>query len=378
MFSTALMLAQAGSHPFAAAVPWWQVLLDNALGLTIVLIFVTAIVVALINAWRRDKCLKLLHDYHVTYLTMAGTPTWGDLVVYSRGIELRFDAPYITRDGTTKSSSLIYDDDLANCLAFCRVRSALTRNEHRARARQVTRSFKPGIVRRTTRLARNIANTLRDAIAKSITAILGQLAKARPGMAGGQGEMEQLGKTVLGTVENAYEPMLEKHIGRPVVLQLANPAAPDRPPVELPGYLVDYTDKYVAVFNVEHTVDEARQLEIRGPFDEPGLSVALDDDSVTIRAAGPEVVVVRRATLGARQFNLDVVLLPGCRLTLTRDPNEPLAVSIDRGGRVDIVCPRTLARVCFGSDRPTRADVEVGRQGLVPKEAQDDGAVQPA
>ena len=365
------ILAQVSTEQPSASVSWWQVLMDNALGLTLVLIFVAAIIVALVNAWRRDKCLKLMHDYHVTYLTTAGPPAWGDLVVYSRGIELRFGAPYTTRHGTTKSSSLIYDDEMGHCLALCRISTALTKNESRNRARQITRTFNPGLIRRTMRLLRNIANTFRDAIAKSISAILGQLSKAKPGLAGGKGEVEQLGKTLLGTVENAYEPMLEKHIGRPVILRLTHPANKDLPPIELPGYLVDYTDKYVAVFNVEHMVEESLDLEVSGPVEQRGLKIELGEDELTIHSLGPDVLAIRRAQIGERQYDLDVILLPGCFLSLTRNLSESLALNVERTRRIDIVCPRSVARVYFGSDQPTKVDSDAARHGLAPREAED-------
>ncbi len=364
------LLAQGAADPSAGL--WWQVLLDNALAVTILLIFVTAIIVALVNAWRRDKCLKLMHDYHVTFLTTTRLPTWGDLLVYSRGIELRFDAPYVTRHGTVKSSSLVYDDEMSGCLALCRISTALTKNESRSRARQVTRTFNPSLFSRTLRMMRNVGNTLRDATAKSISAILGQLAKSRPGLAGGKGDVEQLGKSLLGTVENAYEPMLERHIGRPVILKLTHSGNKDLSPIELPGYLVDYTDKYIAVFNVEHASEEAMELEIDGPVERAGCKVTPGDDSVSVEATGPDALVVRRAVLGEREYNLDVVLLPGCQLRLRCDLKDRVVLNVERTKQIDVVCPRAIARIYFGSDEPTRAEAEAGRKGLAPKEVVDE------
>ncbi len=358
------------------AARWWQVLLDNALALTVLVIFLTAIIAALAGAWQRDKCLKLMDDYHVTYLTTAGTPAWGDLVVYSRGIELRFDAPYRTRLGTTKSSSLIYEEELDRCLAICRISSALAEDERGDRARQVTRTFTPGLLRRTLRLMRNLVNTLRDACGKSFSAILGQVSKAKPTLAGGKGEMEALGKTLLGSVANAYEPMLERHIGRPVILRLEHPAPEKHPPIELPGYLVDYTNKYLAVFNVQHTPRESLDLEITGPVQQPGLSVSATQDGITIDATGPEALVVRRATVGGREYMRDVVLLPGCRINLTCQKNQPVRLKVERTLEFDIVCPRSIAKVHYGSDMPAAADAEPDRRGLAPREVvdEDEGA----
>ena len=371
-----LILAQTSAEQVNAAAPWWQILMDNALAVTLVLIFVAAIIVALVNAWQRDKCLKLMHDYHVTYLTTAGPPTWGNLIVYSRGIELRYDAPYTTRRGIIKASSLIYDDELGDCLAVCRISMALTKNETRTRARQIKRTFSPGPIRRTTRLMRNIANTLRDAIAKSISTILGQLSKAKPGLAGGKGEVEQVGKALLGTVENAYEPILEKHIGRPVILQLTHPINQELPPVELSGYLVDYTDKYLAIFNVEHTVDESLQLEINGPTEKPGFKIEVGEDELTVRSLGPDILAVRGAQIGQQYYDLDVILLPGCFLSLRRDTSKSFILNVERMQKIDMVCPRSMARVYFGSDEPTTVNSNTTRQGLAPKEAQKTGQTQ--
>jgi hypothetical protein len=357
---------------YSAAGPWWQLLLNNALTLTILAIFITAIIVALLNAWSRDKCLRLMHDYHVTLLSTTGIPTWGDLVVYSRGIELRFDAPYVTRRGTVKSSSLVYDDEMSDCLALCRISTALTKNESRSRARQVTRTFRPNLLALSLRTMRNIANTLRDATLKALSVLLGQFAKSKPALAGGKSEVEQLGKSLLGTVEHAYEPILERHIGRPVILKLTNATNNDLPPIELPGYLVDYTDKYVAVFNVEHTSEEALELQIEGPMERAGCRVTLNDDSVSITATGSDVLVVRQAVLGQREYDLDVVLLPGCQLQLPCDCEDRVALNVERAKRIDVVCPRALARICFGSDEPQMADVLAGRKGLAPKDAVDE------
>ncbi len=369
MAYTFLILAEAVAQQPVTSIPWWQILLDNALALTLVMIFLAAIIGALFNAWRLDKCLKLMHDYHVTYLTTVGPPAWGDLVVYSRGIELRYDAPYMTRHGMAKSSSLIYDDELGHCLALCRIDAALTKKESRARTRQITRTFNPGPVRRAMRLVRTVANTLRDATGKSISAILGQLSKTKPSLAGGKGEVEQLGKTLLGANKNAYEPMLERHIGRPVILRLTHPVNKDLPPLELPGYLVDYTDEYLAVFNEDHGVEESLDVEVNGPVQRQGFRVELDENEVKIHSSGPDVLVVRRARVGEQEYELDAVLLPGCCLRLSRHSAGSVTLKLERTRRIDIVCPRAIAKVCFGSDQSASADADATRSGLAPREA---------
>mgnify|MGYP003317512800 CR=1 FL=1 len=44
------------------------------------------------------------------FLTTAGKVIWGNLVVYSQGIELCFDKPHMPRRALAKSSAMIYPE----------------------------------------------------------------------------------------------------------------------------------------------------------------------------------------------------------------------------------------------------------------------------
>lgn len=360
--NTALfMLAQAATAPASATPvapvkPWWQILLENGLPLTLLFIFLVAIVGVIVKLRRKDKCLKLLNDYHVTYLTATGKAIWGDLVVYSQGIELRFNAPYITRRGLTKSSAVIYENEMASCLAICRVEDGLTDDEKRDRQRQVRKSFRPGIFRRTLRWMRNIVNTLRDAFSKAFTAIVGQLAKAKPGstvLSTQQSGVNEIGQTLLGAAGNAYEPILEAHIGKPVILKLASTTEPTNITMEVPGYLVDYTDQYIAVFNVGHEPVERIEWELSESAQKPGVKVELTAEDAIVSCTGPEFVVVRRYECAQRQSEMAVVLTPGCSLALPRDGGSQVKLVLERTRQVDIVAPRSLATVHFAAEVAT-------------------------
>lgn len=377
MWTLILAQSQEPTNPAVGVRPWWQVLLDNGLALTILFIFISAIVGVVLNVRRRDKCLKLLDDYHVSYLTTAGKALWGDLKVYSQGIELSFDAPYTTRSGLVKSSALIYPEQLANCLAICRVASALTEREARQRRRQVRRSFQPGVVRRCLRWFRNMLATLRDAFSKAMSAIIGALIRARPGtpVADQQGQIDQIGQTVLGAAGNAYEPMLEAHIGKPVILKVTRKTEDHEDILELPGYLVDYTQHYVAVFNVEHGGGRVAEHVITDPVSGEGYSITPDGEDVTIINTGNDPVIVEAFGGAASRSQLGLPLLPGTRVTLRREAGEPAAVKLRLTRRIDVVCPRQLAVIHFGSDKtPTRRD---GWHGMAPEAERCDSAAGP-
>ena len=98
------LLVQATQAPQAVK-PWWHLLLENPLGSTILIIFLAAIITILVEQRKRDKCLKLFRDFHVTYLDAKGRIIWGDLNVFSAGLTLLFDAPLITGCGLIKTSA---------------------------------------------------------------------------------------------------------------------------------------------------------------------------------------------------------------------------------------------------------------------------------
>ena len=350
------MLAQAPTPvPVAASKPWWQLLLENGLALTLLFIFLAAVIGVIFRLRKKDKCLKLLAGDHASYLTTAGHAVWGDLTVYSQGLELTFDAPHTTREGLQKSSSLIYETELGACLALCRVDAALTDTERRRREKQIRRSFRPGLHRRVLRWVRNILNTLRDAFSKALSSILGTLARARPGAAvlsTHQTQVDEIGQTLLGAAGNAYEPLLEAHIGRPVVLRVASAHAPTTTPIELPGYLVDYTDRFIAVFNVAHEPEQQIELPMTEAAERPGVTLTLSDEDVLIRCTGPASIVLNRlrGEDGALR-ELGLALLPGCAVSLPRA--GAASVMLQRTRHLDIVCPRALATVHFGADTQT-------------------------
>ncbi|MHC4578471.1 MAG: hypothetical protein ACYTFD_19965 [Planctomycetota bacterium] len=326
---------------------------DDLFWLTVLVIFVATLVAALLARLRKDKCLKLLDEHHVTYLTGAGAPLWGDLQVASQGLELVYDAPYTTSRGLAKTSYLVYADEWAECVAVCRSVHGLSDDERAGREEQIRKRFAPGVLRRLRRSVRNLFNTIRDGVSKTLMLFVGALASrgaAGQAVAARKGEVDEVGRTLVGAVANAYEPLLERHIGKPVILELRGPSGL----TEFPGFLVDYSERFVAVFNVEQPAQETLDFEAESSVTRQGLQVKLEEGRVLLTCAGPDAHVVRRLSQGERSLDLGVTLLPGCTLGLPRTPGEPVRIEAERTQRLDLVCPRGRARVRFGSERAER------------------------
>ncbi len=327
-------------------------LFTNLLLLTILSIFVSAIVGAIIARRKRDRCLTLLDDYHITMAMADGHVIWGDLHVFSQGIELEYDAPYRSAQGVIKNSYLLYEPEMDQVVAFFRYIEYLTEDEQRTRLRQVQARFRPGVIRRVRRSFVNILNTIRDAFAQAMNAVIGQMAKTggKSSVAGSQkGEMEKVGKSLLGAVGNAYEPMLERQIGRPIVIEMTSPSDPDGGNIELCGYLAEYSDKYLAMFNVEQPIQETLTLPCDKTIERDGVLIEVGSAGlrVTNKTSVPLIIDSVISDQGETR-ELGVVLPHAAFAQLTKISGQ-LKVRLLRVQRIDVVCHRSRAVIRHSS-----------------------------
>lgn len=324
----------------------------NIFWLTIGFIFLTAIFSAVVARRQRDRVLRLMHDFRVTMMLANGATVWGDLWVYPQGLEVRFDSAYRTESGIIKSSYMLYETDANQLLAMCRWACDQTEHERASRREQVERRADPGPMRRFWRGVRNWFNTIRDAFTQAFGAILGTIGKARPGgvLQTQQGHVERIGQTLIQSPAPgfAYEPMLEKHIGRPVILEMAipnDPQNPRKPSVDLPGYLAEYSKDYVAIFNIDHRPTATLDLPLDESAERDGLKIDVQPRQVTITNLGAVPLVIEALIgKGGGSSPLGIVLLQNCTARLPR-PDGAARLRLLRIPHLDIACPRTQARV---------------------------------
>jgi len=389
----AILAAEATAAPSATTIFY----------LTLLFIFLTAIITTVVTKWSRDKCLKLLDGYRVTLERTRGQTLWGSLKVFSSGVEVVYDHPFVDVHGREKTSFMIYAQEMDQQVhALVRFHGELDETARRTRLRQVRRGFNPGPVRRLWRGFRNFVNTLRDAFNAAIGAAVAQVQRTSPAGAvlATQGTaVTSMGQTILGKFAgNAYEPLLEQYIGRPVILDVADPLNPNNAAVEYAGFLVDYTQQFIAVMNVEHGSGEEFTLALpdaeRGerlpplpPPPPPGapapvlppplkveqeLEVRLDGARFKVRNVRHEPVAVQRLErAGFEPLALRAVLPPGGILDLpARDARGgTLVCTVVRC--LDVVVPRRLATVRHAGRllAPTglAAEMQLDRLPLVSK-----------
>lgn len=374
-------------HVIAQAPPQGGPSATTIFYLTLLFIFLTAIVTTLVTKWSRDKCLKLFHRYHVTLERGRGQTIWGTLKVFSNGLEILFDHAYTDTRGRRKTSYMLYQPEVEQqVLSIVRFHDELDPVQQAKRQKQIRKSFNPGPLKRMWRWIRNLVNTLRDAFGQAIGVAVGQLQRAHPStvLSTQASHVTQLGQVLVGKFGNAYEPLLEQYIGQPVILDVQDPINPNNVLRSFTGYLVDYTAQFVAVFNVEHHADDP--VEITLPDVEQGetlpalpgppppgapapqlptpavtmhdLAIRIDGVRMKVQNLRADPVVVRELRReGFEPLSLGVVIPPSAMLDLpARDARGGVLVcQVVRC--LDIVAPRRAATV-------RHAGVLIPRRGL--------------
>ena len=369
--------------------------------LTLLFIFLTAIVTTLITKWARDKCLKFFDGYHVTLERARGQSTWGIIKTFSSGLEIIYDHPFIDVHGRKKTSYLMYQSEVeTQVLSLLRYHDELTPTQQKLRQLQIEQTFNPGPFKRLMRSLRNLINTLRDAFNAAMGAAVGQYQKSTgSAILGAQsGQVTQIGQQLLGKIANAYEPLLEQYIGQPVIMDVVDPLNPNNATVEHTGYLADYTQQFIAIFNVEHSTAEELSLmlpdveagdklpplplppAIGAPpivlppalKEEHGLAVRIDGSRFRIQNTRSDCVIIRGLEReGFERVALGAAIAPNATFDLpARDAqNARLILEVIRC--LDIVAPRKYATIRHAGElvekRGFADEIGLSQLPLVPK-----------
>ena len=323
---------------------------DDIFLLTVGLIFALTLLGAFLRRITHDRCLRLLHDHHVTYLPHAGRVVWGDLHVSSHGLEIRFDSSFVNSRGLTKSGYFVYEDELLESVAICRTVHGLTPAEAGDRERQIKRTVHPRLHRRVRRSMANLLNIVRDAVVNTLGLFVGRMdGKANVGAAlqTQTGQIKELGGAVLGLVTNAYEPLLERYLGKRVVLDLTFPQGAPHGNSEFSGYLVEYNEKFIALFNPVHAAKEKIDARLEETTELAGCTVEISSEKLSVVCTGKDAIVLKSLELGEEIMDVGAVLLTGQSLSFHRQAVGSVRLVAERTRQLDIICPRARARVRF-------------------------------
>jgi hypothetical protein len=221
--------------------------MDAVFYITIIFIFAAALTGIFVNRRRRDRCLRDFAGFNVSIYLKDGRRIWGELEVFSNGLEILYHTPHQDAQGHYETSFMILESQLGSIQSICRFHDELTPEGKDRRLRQIERTTRRTFLDRLSRRFRNFVNTFRDAFSQSIGLLVAQAKKTSPStlLKTGDKHLTQIGQDVVGATANGYEPMLERYIGRKVVVeeQTADGCT------EHPGVLKEYTAGWIEVLD---------------------------------------------------------------------------------------------------------------------------------
>lgn len=220
------------------------------LWLPMALLFTAATITAIAARRKRDRCLKYFNREPVMILMQSGKWLWGRFIAYPKAMELVFEAPEKDDAGLKKASYVLYSPEVDGIKKILQPPPKTGTKEHKRWQKEIQRIANPSLLRRFRRGIWNMFNTLRDAISQSLGMILGTMKKSTPmgKVSGADKRAGDIGNTLLGTVPNAYEPVLEKYLSKQVVVEMLE----DGEVLEFAGLLQEYSGKYLLLRNVAY------------------------------------------------------------------------------------------------------------------------------
>jgi small nuclear ribonucleoprotein (snRNP)-like protein len=229
--------------------------MTDTFALTIVSIFVVTFIAAFIKGRARDKCLKNFYNNIVTLEEINGKIINGKLRIEHTGLELVYSEAYKDKKGKDKSSYILYKNEYPNIQAIIRFHDDLDEYSKKKREKELKRTYHPSTLRIVKRKVQNLFKTVKDSVMEVLNIAIGQAKKTSSGgaiLSSQDKYVSQLKQELMGSFGNSFEPLIERHIGKRVVIELKK----GDKIFEYTGVFKDYTAEFIEVMDVDYKLKE--------------------------------------------------------------------------------------------------------------------------
>jgi hypothetical protein len=221
----------------------------------VVVILGSSLVGFFLSGRKKDSCLKHFQDYLTTAQFKDGKKIWGEMDVETSGVEFRYKGNYWD-DGHVETSFIIFKEEFNSIFAFFRFHHQLSPENQQRRLDELKRAYRPTASRRFLRHMRNMLGTLKDSVGASIGAATAVVKSTKPALravSSQQAHVVRAQSDVLSYVGASYDPILEKHIGHMVVIEITNPQGAIEEHV---GIFKDYSAQFLEIMEVPWKMED--------------------------------------------------------------------------------------------------------------------------
>ncbi len=325
---------------------------DLSFFISIGLIFLVALVGAYLRSIVRDRCLKSWDGFHVTLEQTDGKLIWGVMHLEPTGMELSY-LDTVQDEKHIESTFLLYNSEYKNIQAIYRYADKLSEWGKKRRAQDIERSFHPGPLRRLGRKTRNFLSTATDSLNEVMGVVLGRVQKGGSRFLT-EKDTATLGKLsgqVIGQTGSMYDPLLERYIGRRVVIELAE----GNEVHEHVGIFKNYSADFIEVLEVQYPQRRTLPLTPEGTFESERIMVFGRDGALEVSNHDSWPILVVSLKDGDREEPINAVVDAGETIVLhpasgsLRSPH----LLVQAVQELDMIVPRNRSAVRHRAESAT-------------------------
>lgn len=220
--------------------------MQDSFGITVFTIIIVALVITFIRGRTLDKCLKDFIGFNITLEKINGKIIWGKLLLAITGFELIFKKMH-----NNKTSYILYKPEYSQVQSLIRFHNDLTEKNKLKREKDLKKTYHPNFLRILLRKLGNIFKTVRDSLIELFDLMIGHVKKINPtGMFLNNQDknISRIKQEVVGTVASSYDPILERYIGKKVIIEIQKASEK----FEYKGVLKDYTSEFIEILDVDY------------------------------------------------------------------------------------------------------------------------------
>lgn len=224
----------------------------DSLTITIIFIILSTVIGAFIKGRMRDKCLLDFVGDLVNIELKDNKIIWGFLRLEATGLELKYKERYLDKnDNHFETSFVLYKNEYPNIQCIVRFLDDLDDKHKKKRARSLNCIYHQKGLSRIKRKIRNFFATVRDSVIEVANLLMGRVKQITPvgkTLSSQDKYVSQMQAGVFSSLNTSFEPLLEKHMGKKVILQLSR----EGKIIEYLGILKGYTAEFLELVDVTY------------------------------------------------------------------------------------------------------------------------------
>ncbi|MBL7072848.1 MAG: hypothetical protein ISS33_03585 [Candidatus Omnitrophica bacterium] len=218
--------------------------------ITIIFIVACTVIGAFVKGRSKDACLKDFSGDNVFLEHTGGKLIWGNLLAENTALEFVYNKAYMDKkDNHVETSYVLYKSEYNSIKMILRYVDALTEEGRKEREKAFKKITDPGSRARFGRKVHNFFGTVRDSFLEILNLFMGQVKTKMPAgkiIAGQDKYVSEMSSRAHAAFNTAYEPVLERYIGKKVVLAVVSGGEKS----EYSGVLNNYTSEFIEIMNV--------------------------------------------------------------------------------------------------------------------------------